>query len=69
MPTFKRALLALAIIGGVLIVTAAAAMAATASGGTMPYEAGIAVGPVIADRPPHRSGRARFRHPAPILSV
>ena len=29
----------------------------------------IAVGPVIADRPPHRSGRARFRHPAPILSV
>jgi type IV secretion system protein TrbC len=41
MPTFKRALLALAIIGGVLIVTAAAAMAATASGGTMPYEAGL----------------------------
>ena len=26
----------------------------------------IAVGTVVTDRPPHRSGRAQFRHPAPI---
>src|SRR5208337_2249985 len=29
----------------------------------------IAVGTLIADRPPHRTGRARLRHPAPTLDV
>jgi type IV secretory pathway VirB2 component (pilin) len=41
MPKTSRLFLGLAIVCGVLIVTAAAAMAATASGGTMPYEAGL----------------------------
>ena len=27
----------------------------------------IAVGTLIAERPPHRTGRARLRHPAPTL--
>src|SRR5208283_2369300 len=29
----------------------------------------IAVGTLIAERPPHRTGRAQFRHPAPTLDV
>src|SRR5271157_2020241 len=29
----------------------------------------IAVGTLIAGRPPHRSGQARFRHPAPTSGV
>ena len=29
----------------------------------------IAVGTLIAERPPHRTGRARLRHPAPTLDV
>jgi hypothetical protein len=29
----------------------------------------IAVGPVIAHRPPHRSGRAQLRHPVLTLSI
>jgi len=29
----------------------------------------IAVGTAITGRPPHRSGRARLRHPAPTLGV
>ncbi len=30
---------------------------------------GIAVGTLISERPPHRSGRAQFRHPAPVDGV
>src|SRR5208283_5521043 len=29
----------------------------------------FAVGTVITDRPPHRSGRAQLRHPAPTRSI
>ena len=29
----------------------------------------IAVGTLITERPPHRTGRARLRHPAPTLDV
>ncbi len=29
----------------------------------------IAVGTLISERPPHRSGRAQFRHPAPVDGV
>ena len=31
--------------------------------------ANIAVGTLIAERPPHRTGRAQLRHPAPTLGV
>lgn len=35
-------------------------------GETAPYTHGkVAVGTIIADHPPHRSGRAVFPHPAP----
>jgi hypothetical protein len=29
----------------------------------------IAVGTTVSGRPPHRSGRAQFRHPAPAVGV
>ena len=35
----------------------------------MSSERYIAVGTPVAGRPPHRSGQARFRHPAPTSGV
>lgn len=38
-------------------------------GGERPLGVAFAVGTLISERPPHRTGRAQFGHPAPTLGV